>query len=485
MHPFHSLFTAEPETEYVPDSMGRLGQGGYAVKPDPEPIGTPSPRFNEFIKAEQSGMGLTDLFGVDDPLGIKGPVGPFGPNRRADVGKVETFMSRSGDFDLKPTDGPTGYYGLRLEDSINSFQKANGLKPDGLLNPFGETIRTLAGKLTNQIKPPTRPAPIPKPAAPLTLPGQGAGAGQENVPLKHPGGGPGGKHPEAAAAAPPKKDPLEAFKKADRESIKGLEASEKSRQALGDPERATIKQEIERIQADVRWNLGVAKLGNRAFKGVRQVTGIQKPTLRIDRAIKAYERFLAGTGGVQDYPAKWFLEHEVVRASEQTVHKYYEEWLTGARTSSLPKANLIQRLLKLKENARIKDQEEWQARVTFRPEHKLDDQKLLIRNSHIFGDGKFTFTRKGNIIEVSGIVEHKILDPFTFSPDRVNRFPGGQTLVHNDMLFLQKHTKAKPFTVRSIWHRKMTMRLQIVRDPSTGAQRIVGVGKPRWSKLTK
>jgi hypothetical protein len=39
--------------------------------------------------------------------------------------------------------------------------------------------------------------------------------------------------------------------------------------------------------------------------------------------------------------------------------------------------------------------------------------------------------------------------------------------------------------VRSIWHRKMTMRLQIVRDPSTGAQRIVGVGKPRWSKLTR
>ena len=90
MHPFYSLFTEEPEIEYVPDIFGRVGQGGTVVKPDPEPIGTPNPRFDEFIKAERRGDGLTDLFGVDDPLGIKGPVGPTGPNRRADVGKVET-----------------------------------------------------------------------------------------------------------------------------------------------------------------------------------------------------------------------------------------------------------------------------------------------------------------------------------------------------------------------------------------------------------
>ena len=28
MHPFHSLFTEEPETEYVPDIFGRVGQAG-------------------------------------------------------------------------------------------------------------------------------------------------------------------------------------------------------------------------------------------------------------------------------------------------------------------------------------------------------------------------------------------------------------------------------------------------------------------------
>ena len=219
MHPFHSLFEENPESEYVPDIFGRLGQGAYVVKPDPDPIGTPDPRFDEFIKAERRGDGLSDLFGAN-PLTIKGPVGPFGPNRRADVGKVETFLSRTGNHDLIPTDGPTGYYGTRLEDAINAFQNTNGLKVDGLLNPGGKTIKTLANKLKDQIKPPTRLAPPPNPAAPLTPPGRGTGAGQENALLKHPG---------TAAAAQPAKDPLEEFRKADRESMRGLAALQKTK----------------------------------------------------------------------------------------------------------------------------------------------------------------------------------------------------------------------------------------------------------------
>ncbi len=160
-------------------------------------------------------MGLSDLFGAN-PLSIKGPVGPFGPNRRADVGKVETFLSRSGNFDLSPTDGPTGYYGTRLEDAINAFQKTNGLKTDGLLNSGGKTIKKLANKLKDQIKP---LSPLPKPAAPLTLPGQSAIGGRENAPLKHPGGSQGAKNP------------LEEFRKADRESMQGLAALQKTKPA--------------------------------------------------------------------------------------------------------------------------------------------------------------------------------------------------------------------------------------------------------------
>ncbi len=222
MHPFHSLFTDQPETEYVPDIMGRLGQGDTVVKPDPGPIGTPNPRFDEFIKAERLGAGLTDLFGEKDTLAIKGPVGPVAPNRRADVGKVQTLLSRTGSFDLDPTDGPTGYYGTRLEDAITGFQSTNGLKADGLLKPGGKTIKTLANKLKDQIKPPT---PLPKIAASLTLPGRGAG--QKFLPLKNPGVA----SPEIAAAAPPTKNPLEMFRKADRESMKGFLASRKTKPA--------------------------------------------------------------------------------------------------------------------------------------------------------------------------------------------------------------------------------------------------------------
>jgi len=37
-----------------------------------------------------------------------------------------------------------------------------------------------------------------------------------------------------------------------------------------------------------------------------------------------------------------------------------------------------------------------------------------------------------------------------------------------------------PFEVRSVWRRKFTWRLRIVRDPVTDAEHIIGVGKPQW-----
>ncbi len=67
--------------------------------------------------------------------------------------------------------------------------------------------------------------------------------------------------------------------------------------------------------------------------------------------------------------------------------------------------------------------------------------------------------------------------------DEVSSFGFGLEIRHDDMLWLEKHAKAKPFLVRSVWRRKLSWKLQIVRDPATGAKRIVGVGQPRWSDI--
>ena len=78
-------------------------------------------------------------------------------------------------------------------------------------------------------------------------------------------------------------------------------------------------------------------------------------------------------------------------------------------------------------------------------------------------------------------VEQKISDPFEWKAGKVTSLGFGQKIKHDDMIWLEKFGKAKPFEVRSVWRRKITWRLKIVRDPKTGAKRIVGVGQPQWS----
>ncbi len=75
---------------------------------------------------------------------LTGSVGMTASNNRRDVAKIEILMDRTGYLDLRQTDGPTGYYGERLKQAVEKFQKDHNLKKDGLVRPQGETIRKLA-----------------------------------------------------------------------------------------------------------------------------------------------------------------------------------------------------------------------------------------------------------------------------------------------------------------------------------------------------
>ena len=79
-----------------------------------------------------------------NPFALSAPVGPNGTNGRLDVAKVETLTGTLGDFDLDRTEGPTGYYGERLKQGVEKYQKTNDLKVDGVLKPDGETLRKMA-----------------------------------------------------------------------------------------------------------------------------------------------------------------------------------------------------------------------------------------------------------------------------------------------------------------------------------------------------
>ncbi len=77
---------------------------------------------------------------TDDPYALSAGVGRDAPNRRDDVLRVETVLSRLGRFDATPTGGPTGYPGMRLVESLTGLQKDHGLTVDGRALPGGETL---------------------------------------------------------------------------------------------------------------------------------------------------------------------------------------------------------------------------------------------------------------------------------------------------------------------------------------------------------
>ncbi len=82
----------------------------------------------------ESDSGTSGWFDLDDW------VGPRHPSKRPDIAKLEGILANSGDYSLERTQGPTGYWGLALDDGIRKYQKRNGLKIDGTLRPGGPTI---------------------------------------------------------------------------------------------------------------------------------------------------------------------------------------------------------------------------------------------------------------------------------------------------------------------------------------------------------
>tara|TARA_R110001606_G_C15401097_1_gene653014 strand:- start:6931 stop:8520 length:1590 start_codon:yes stop_codon:yes gene_type:complete len=123
----------------------------------------------------------TEISNLGDLGALGQSVGVQGKNQRPDVAKAETMLGKAGALDLKKTDGPTGYWGMRTEDATKRFQKQQGLKVDGQMNPGGETIRKLTEvtglsgntpRQTAQVKPTATDPKAGDVSAPAAKPGQ-------------------------------------------------------------------------------------------------------------------------------------------------------------------------------------------------------------------------------------------------------------------------------------------------------------------------
>lgn len=59
----------------------------------------------------------------EDLFKLSAPVGRGKENNSMDVAKIESLMGASGHLDIEKTDGPTGFFGERLEGAVKQFQK--------------------------------------------------------------------------------------------------------------------------------------------------------------------------------------------------------------------------------------------------------------------------------------------------------------------------------------------------------------------------
>lgn len=137
----------DPDYEYIPDPLGRLGRGTWRRRRRLDPFGRIEidPKFESFREGFDLAKPFGALFRGRTP-DLVAPVGREGENERFDVALIETLLAKTGFFDLAPTGGPTGYYGSDLDDAIRRFQKTANLKVDGLVNPGGPTLSALKTK---------------------------------------------------------------------------------------------------------------------------------------------------------------------------------------------------------------------------------------------------------------------------------------------------------------------------------------------------
>lgn len=163
---------------YVPDAFGRVANGvssgRWIEDPNADPFGH---RYRTDLAEEE--------FDFSAPFNPSGSIGDRGKNDRNDVANLEGLLRLTGDMDLSRTDGPTGYYGSRLDEGIRRFQTRRGLTVDGVVNPGGQTIRALKTELARLARSPSARSDLsPSESGYLN---QITGWGSQGIPRRPPG----------------------------------------------------------------------------------------------------------------------------------------------------------------------------------------------------------------------------------------------------------------------------------------------------------
>jgi Putative peptidoglycan binding domain len=479
---FRRLFEGPDEIDYAPDPMGRVGAGMQEIHdPTDDPRG--NALFQDFREAWAEGHDLPDLFGRDGMLDIKEPVGPAARNRRPDVAKIETFLDALGEHDAARTEGPTGFYGIGFEDNLKAYQARNGLTPDGLVNPDGETIGRIKQDLVETLWPGLLAGDS----------GDGSESGARLIPVQSTGRPPFERPSEPSDR---ERRARQEFLETSRESERRLrqQQSEEARRqrqeflrASRDSEQRLKQQEKEAFleasrESERRLPEQVRELDRkyRRMLWFAEQGQFQLPnTVNLRHAIPAMRRYLDGTGGTVHYDPDWIRSQPIIKRAEDRVLSHFADWMRGKplKPGELPPAQ-ANKILNLKSGESLSGRTDRSAVAKFANPTRWDkttDFYNTSKDSNVKGTGNFSFTRKGNTVYVTGVIDQNWHDKFDFEPGRVLEIPFQGSpirVVTDELIFLQGVGKARVFQQRSTWQRRVTGKIEITTDHETGKEHI-------------
>ena len=158
------------------------------------------------------------------------------------------------------------------------------------------------------------------------------------------------------------------------------------------------------------------------------------------------ERFLKGTGGTKKISVAWLRGFSEVINAERTNQERFE-------------ATLSKKSEKLKVGKTIKFSDFWDRQLTASIFNEL---YYASGTSTIHSVGNFQLRRKGNLISISGTVNHRWYDPYDWHAGLGALIPGTGFVSDSDALLLKKHRGAKDFLMESTWSQTVVGEVKII-----------------------
>jgi hypothetical protein len=158
------------------------------------------------------------------------------------------------------------------------------------------------------------------------------------------------------------------------------------------------------------------------------------------------QRFLDGTGGTKTESVTWLRGFAAITAAERTNQERFEDSLTelaytvpdgGSRTFN----------------------DHWDRMLTASQATEL---YYASGTSSIKSTGSFTLTRSGNVISITGTVNHHWYDPYDWHGGLGAWVPGHGVISDSDALLMEQHRGARPFDMEADWTQTVSGRVEIV-----------------------